>query len=429
MDFNVRPAPLFYAGLNPDHPWIFYLNKSRLSMTKLSVIVVALVVAGLPLAAGAHHLPSHTDSKADTGPTARQKIDAAYQQQSKKIKAAYRQYQKKVAKVWGSAAEMPDAKRDVTYRNHLTQRSIIDYEQGEVRVELAVKPAQAKNRAQLKNELATAVGDTLLQQQDNRSIEEIAANPEPVADHGPPLLQGLVAAASGSAFSAAELEDFKVAKSQAMEMREITGDDGKHRVLVSTRFRMVPEHIRVLAQRFQSSVDHYSQLQEIPAALTYAIIETESAFNPRAKSPVPAFGLMQLVPELAARDAFRFLHSKDRIVKERYLYVPDKNIELGTAYLHILYHRYFKDIKDPLSRQWATIAAYNAGPRNVIKAVTGEYTKRKYASSYFWKRHAFKKINKMDARQLFHYLLKRMPAGETRRYLKKVRGRMSKYDS
>jgi membrane-bound lytic murein transglycosylase C len=386
-----------------------------------------LLLFWLPWPVSAHHTPDHSGEMPAASP--KKKIDAGYQRQSQQIKAAYQQYAHKVTVVWGDAAELPNAKRDVTYRNRLKQRSIIDYDQGMVKVELAVDPAQAKDRGVVKDELATAIGKTLLQRVDHRSIAEIANNPTPPEGVGPLALEGLIANADGSALSAADLQDFKAAKSHAMEMREITGGDGEKRVLVSTQFKMVPEHLRIRAQRFAHSVEHYSQLQDIPAALIYAIIETESAFNPRAKSPIPAFGLMQLVPERAARDAFKFLHSQDRVVKERYLYVADKNIELGAAYLHILYHRYFKGIKDPLSRQWATIAAYNAGPRNVIKAVSGKYSKRKYASSYFWKQKALKMINKMNAKQLYSYLRKRMPAGETRRYIKKVRGRMGKYDS
>lgn len=391
------------------------------------IAVFLLSLCGMPLPVSADHNAYH--SRQTAAAATKKKVVTGYRQQSREIKAAYRQYIRKVTRVWGNAAELPDAKRDVTYRNNLKQRSIIDYEQGVVKVELAVDPAQAKNRGAVKSELATAIGQTLSQRVDRRVITDIAENPTPPPGSGPAALEDLIANVDGSALSAADLQDFKAAKSHAMEMREITGGDGERRVLVSTQFKMVPEHIRIRAQRFAHSVEHYSRLQDIPAALIYAIIETESAFNPRAKSPIPAFGLMQLVPERAARDAFRFLHSKDRVVKERYLYVADKNIELGTAYLHILYHRYFKGIKDPLSRQWATIAAYNAGPRNVIKAVAGKYSKRKYASSYFWKQKALKTINNMNAKQLYSYLRKRMPAGETRRYIKKVRGRMEKYDS
>jgi membrane-bound lytic murein transglycosylase C len=156
-------------------------------------------------------------------------------------------------------------------------------------------------------------------------------------------------------------------------------------------------------------------------------METESYFNPTAKSPVPAFGLMQLVPATGARDAYKYLYSKDVVVKDTYLYNAENNIELGVAYLHILYYRYLKRIKDPTARQWATIAAYNTGVHNVVKSFSGEYTKAKYASRWSWKRQAINKINKMKPEQVYQHLRHYLPYEETRTYIKKVRDSMPKY--
>lgn len=399
---------------------------------QISLRILLTIIAFLTTSASveANHQPGVPHGKIIAKPSKslRGLKQAQHEKHRKKIARAYNKYKKKVGKVWGKEAVVPSAKRDVTYRNKLKERSIVDYEKGLVKVELALIPGKASTEQEMYDKLERAIENTIFQSADFRSIEEIAKNPEPPPDaDSPAMLAGLIANDDGSPFSAEDLADFKRAKSRFPKKRRIKGKDGKQRVIVSTQFTMVPDHIRVRAARFRESVDHYAQDLEIPASLIFAIIETESSFNPRAKSPIPAFGLMQLVPTRAARDAFKFLFSKDRVVKERYLYVPDKNIELGAAYLHLLYHRYFKSIKDPESRKWATIAAYNAGPRNVIKALSGRYTKKKYASSYFWKRHAINKMNKMDSKQVYAYLHKRMPAGETRRYLKKVRKRMGKY--
>jgi membrane-bound lytic murein transglycosylase C len=190
---------------------------------------------------------------------------------------------------------------------------------------------------------------------------------------------------------------------------------------------MVPEHIRIRAEKFSESINTYAREQLIPAPLVYAVIETESAFNPYAKSPIPAFGLMQLVPTTGARDAYKFLFAKDKIVSERYLYDPDNNIQLGTTYLHLLYYRWFRKIKNPDSRTWAMIAAYNAGSDSVISAFTGRFSKKNYPSRYSWRRHALKKINKLSSQQVYKQLRAFLPAKETRNYLKKVRHRMTKY--
>jgi membrane-bound lytic murein transglycosylase C len=373
----------------------------------------------------AHHTATHQENDNKLPTTQANKTYHEILQRNKAILQAYREFEEKSAQVWGTDTVVPTAKIAVTYRNNMQQRSVVDYENGKVKVELAL--SSGEHPAAIEHRLANAVEDTLLQGTDERSILDIAKNPDAPKSNKPPELEGMVAKDDGTPLTRTEIDQFKKQKARAMLKRPIVGKDGKKRVIISTEFELVPDHIRKRAARFSDTINENALVHHIPTHLIYAIMETESYFNPTAKSPVPAFGLMQLVPGTGARDAYKFLFSKDIVVKDTYLYNAENNIELGVAYLHILYYRYLKRIKDPAARQWATIAAYNTGVQNVVKSFSGEYTKSKYASRWSWKRHAINKINKMKPEQVYEHLRNYLPYEETRDYIKKVRENIPKY--
>jgi len=106
---------------------------------------------------------------------------------------------------------------------------------------------------------------------------------------------------------------------------------------------------------FQTRIREEASRHGLDPALIYSIIRQESLFNPYARSHADAFGLMQLIPEMAGQASKRIgitLESPDD------LYDPDKNIALGTVFLKDLFSKYG-------DRFILSVAAYNANDKAI----------------------------------------------------------------
>ena len=95
----------------------------------------------------------------------------------------------------------------------------------------------------------------------------------------------------------------------------------------------------------------------LPPGLLLAISRRESAFNPRARSPAGARGLMQLMPATARLVADRI---RDQRPSTDDLYLPATNIRLGAHHLAKLMDRYGRN-------RALVAAAYNAGEGRVAR--------------------------------------------------------------
>lgn len=194
-----------------------------------------------------------------------------------------------------------------------------------------------------------------------------------------------------------------------------TAPNNQRKVTVTIPLRA--DYLSERAKRYDQAVLDEADRRGLPASLIYAIMETESHFNPRARSHVPAFGLMQLVPKSGGVDAYNYVYGEKKVLAPEYFFQPDQNVELGTAYLDLLFRRYLRSITDEQSRLYCTIAAYNTGAGNVAKAFTGKTSVGAAASV----------INALSAEEVYEHLIENLPYDETRNYLKKVRAAQAKY--
>jgi membrane-bound lytic murein transglycosylase C len=346
-----------------------------------------------------------------------------------KLLTAFEQYKKQTGKVWGNSNNVtPQANNWVSFHGDLGHRSVVDFEQGIINVEIAIPTQQNVSADEARRQLEATIIKTLNQGADHRSMIEIAKQPVAISS-GPAILNNLIGDAQGNTVNQQNYSDLAAQDAASATSTKIRGNDGVDRIVYHTQLKMVPDHIRKRAVVFQSDVNAQSQRQNLPPALVFAVMETESYFNPVAKSSAPAFGLMQLVPTSGAREAYRYVYNQDKVVSDTYLYDPKNNIELGSAYLNRLYYVQLSGIENPQSRMWASIAAYNTGPSNVLRAFAGKYYKTQHGSYDKWRQLAYNKINGLTPDQMYDHLRGNLPYPETREYVKKVGERIGKYQS
>ncbi|HHB92264.1 MAG TPA: DUF4124 domain-containing protein [Thioploca sp.] len=109
-------------------------------------------------------------------------------------------------------------------------------------------------------------------------------------------------------------------------------------------------------------IGNVANLTNLEPALLHAVIQTESAFNPRAISPKGAVGLMQLMPATAKRFGV-----KDRTN-------ATENVYGGAKYLSHLVGLFNNNLR-------LALAAYNAG-ENVVKRYGNKVPPYKETKNY-----------------------------------------------
>jgi len=126
---------------------------------------------------------------------------------------------------------------------------------------------------------------------------------------------------------------------------------------VETKSYAVPKAQAVRATRYATAersrayddlISQHAQSNGVRADLVRAVMQVESAFNPLARSPKGALGLMQLMP--ATIRQFSVMNPFD----------PSDNVRAGVRYLRELLDRY-------QNNEELALAAYNAGPAAVDK--------------------------------------------------------------
>ncbi|WP_294962113.1 murein transglycosylase domain-containing protein [Sulfurimonas sp.] len=339
----------------------------------------------------------------------------AYQKAQDKV---YKDYKKELGVFWDEP-KISTKKKWVSYTQDKKTRTDVDFSKETITIEtIASSPKEAKQKLQIALAKVVTIDTKSVQETDplEKKIAQIK-KPEGVVISdvkAEPILSTIVFKKEPTQSSVKHYVN-KYIKNENIKTKN--SQKIKHAKIYSVKVDLPKDTMIKRSRIYYDEVKKNARLQKLPMALIFAIMHTESNFNPRARSHIPAYGLMQIVPKTAGIDTYKYLYKKKKLVSGSYLYNSSNNIKMGTAYLHILYYKYLKDIKNQDTKLFCTIAAYNTGAGNIAWAFTKNHNMKKAAPL----------INKKSPNEVYNKLLRDLRYEEPKHYLKRVSKRMSAY--
>jgi membrane-bound lytic murein transglycosylase C len=333
---------------------------------------------------------------ADEEPPGLQRLRREGEERERAVQLAWRDRAHEIHARWGSVRESSPTAY-VAYTQNNDAFGGVDYEKGMIEAgAIATAPLQ-EGAARIERLLSERLA-FLLQGQSMPGARDL---------EGQVRMPG-----SGRLITHAEVEPFSRNMARSGEPpRSYTAPDGVRRFRKQIRIELVPDHLQARVRLYMPHIQRAARMYEVEPHLLLAVIETESLFNPRALSSAGAVGLMQLVPATGALEASKLVYGETRLLTREELVRPDRNIELGAAYLRILLKRHFREYgTDPRKGLLVAIAGYNCGPACVKKALEGQET------------------GSLDPEEFYDLLLRVVPR-ETQAYLQRVVRNMRQYES
>lgn len=325
-------------------------------------------------------------------------LPGQFEKDSAALDALISSFSGDIKKRWGSKEIKVAGKSNyVKYIDNYLSRSEVNFDKGTITIE-TVSPTDPKGH------LKTAIVTTLLTPDDPLNVDLFSS--KDIKLEGRPFLYKQVVDHEKKAIQwswrANRFADYLIAN-------ELKTKNVDFKKAYYVEIPMVEDQVEIRSYKYADIVRRASQRYDIPEDLIYAIIKTESSFNPYAVSWANAYGLMQVVPKTAGRDVFKLVKKKSGEPSPEYLFDPEKNIDTGTAYFYLLKNRYLKDVNHPLSLEYSMISAYNGGAGGVLN--TFDRNSRSNAMS---------RLNSLQPNQVYWALTNKHSNAEARRYLEKV---------
>jgi len=342
-------------------------------------------------------------------------MEIQWKEMVKRMNAQREELRRKVEQQWDEFQDSTN-KEWVEYSQGMDTRSRVDFETGEIEVSTLIPVEVLEDKGEPVDPESGKLNES--QQKKVRKLAEKKIEKQmrkilsPDNEVHTDALEDQIKDPEGKTITQKNVREYVekyVAPEVKIGKKPVVAKDGIPRIKITVKLKMVPEHLRIRAKKYKGQVNKYAKKYGLDPALIYAVIHTESYFNPLAKSYIPAYGLMQLVPKSGAMDAYYYLYKEKKILPPDYLYNPDNNVMLGATYLHILQSIYLADIKDPFNRQTLSIAAYNWGPGRIKNKIIRN-----------------NKVDSLSNSEVIELISKVAPR-ETRDYVRKVQERMALY--
>lgn len=316
----------------------------------------------------------------------------------KKVQQLFSKLETKVREKWGDQEnDFPSKQVYVKYTNQYQDKVIVNFDKNYLRIETIDQKGYLER---LQNLMVQA----LLAPDDPNEVDMFSDKPYKISNKEPFL------------YNQVKDKDNQPIRwqwranryAQTFVASDIKYKNANNKKVFYVQLPLVEKSQEIRSYKYASLIQQASKKYNIKESLIYAIIETESSFNPYAVSHANAYGLMQVIPSTAGKDVFNLVKKRDDQPTKQYLFNPANNIDTGTAYLHILNTRYLKGVEKDRSRHYSIISAYNGGAGNVFKTFHSNRST------------AVKVINQKTNQQTYDQLTQKNPIAEARHYLYKV---------
>jgi membrane-bound lytic murein transglycosylase C len=368
-------------------------------------------------------------------------MEMQWKQREQAIADRWQQVKREAEKKWDQARQS-NHKEWVDYSPSYEARSTVDFEHGVIAITvlvpigeagssqadpaavlLAMKDAQAEAGAAGASRVAAAsaadpasvmIARAALPAAWMKIVQQFEQVFSKEARAGRPVLANQVVAKSGAPVAPQAAKSFvesEVIPNAVVEDKPMQAQDGVTRAQVTVKVPLAPDHLQQRAQLYRDDVAVHAKRHGLDPRLLFAIIHTESYFNPLAQTPAPAYGLMLLVPRGPARDAYNYLYKNDIVLDDGYLQDPAHNVELGAAYLHLLRRQLVPNMEDGEKTNYLVACAYTWG----VDKTRDQILKQA-------------RVQDLTSTQVFTLVSQKTPES-TRAYLNRVRDRIAMYES